>query len=143
MRNSIFALLQIKANPLTVNFDKRLVYEFSEHTIDNIVVMDVKTAYRFPGQQNCIMHELYNYNQANECKKQVFNISTTLWSFITPTPTIVYSLCHGQRNNAVLSNIGILHINSTCSVHTPEFILMHEQEKGVFMQTFIKAFKKP
>uniref|UniRef100_A0A1B0AEH6 Uncharacterized protein n=1 Tax=Glossina pallidipes TaxID=7398 RepID=A0A1B0AEH6_GLOPL len=61
---------------------------------------------------------------ANECKKDVFNISTTLWkelynnnswSFITPTPTIVYSLCHGQRNNSVLSNIGILDNNSTCS----------------------------
>lgn len=43
----------------------------------------------------------------------------------------VYSLCHVQRDNAILNNIRMLYTNFTCSVHTPEFIMTPEQEKEV------------
>uniref|UniRef100_A0A1A9X0X8 Uncharacterized protein n=1 Tax=Glossina brevipalpis TaxID=37001 RepID=A0A1A9X0X8_9MUSC len=116
-------------------------------SVNNKMIIDAKTAYHFSGQQNCIVSEIYHAGQAKQCPTQVVNVTQTIWKelynknswlFIAPTPTSVYSLCQGQRSDATLQNVGFLRINSTCSVHTPEFVLLPEQEREVFAEAFLK-----
>uniref|UniRef100_A0A1A9W982 Envelope fusion protein n=1 Tax=Glossina brevipalpis TaxID=37001 RepID=A0A1A9W982_9MUSC len=153
IENTLYAVLQIKPNPLAVD-DLQLFYELNQYDIDsvntvldNTMIIDAKTAYHFSGQQNCVVSEIYHAGQAKQCSTQVVNVTQTIWKelynknswlFIASTPTSVYSLCHGQRSDVTLQNVRILHINSTCSVHTPEFALMPEQESEVFVEAFLK-----
>uniref|UniRef100_A0A1A9X079 Uncharacterized protein n=1 Tax=Glossina brevipalpis TaxID=37001 RepID=A0A1A9X079_9MUSC len=122
MEYTLYAVLQIKPNPLAVNYDLQLFYELNQYDIDsvntvldNTMIIDAKTAYHFSGQQNCIISEIYHADQAKQCPPQVVNVTQTIWKelynknswlFIAPTPTSVYSLCHGQRKEESCSEPG-------------------------------------
>ncbi|XP_031346826.1 uncharacterized protein LOC116173472 [Photinus pyralis] len=97
---------------------------------------------------NCIINEMYNRTEKNQCSIQQHHFQdivwkqlymTNTWMFVTAQPTRVAVTCNNKRQDVVLNATGILKVSQDCLVQTRRNILNPKRDFDTsVLGTYIK-----
>ncbi|CAD7092585.1 unnamed protein product [Hermetia illucens] len=154
LNNNLFVIPEIHEGILGLNYDEQLYFEISREELDNSFALNT-TSYMiqlralYNIQMNCLITQVYNSYEGKNCSTQHFQMQSIIlkklytpnpWIYATPSPTVAYALCNGQRSEIVLKEEGIIQLTSDCSLTMKEIILLSEQRD---LSATLKVYFKP
>ncbi|CAD7076837.1 unnamed protein product [Hermetia illucens] len=156
LNNNLFVIPEIHEGILGLNYDEQLYFEISREELDNSFALNttsymiqLRALYNIQMHPNCLITQVYNSYEGKNCSTQHFQMHSIIlkklytpntWIYATPSPTVAYALCNGQRSEIVLKEEGIIQLTSDCSLTTKEIILLSEQRD---LSTNLKVYFKP
>ncbi|CAD7078711.1 unnamed protein product [Hermetia illucens] len=155
----MYAVVDFSSKFLAIDYNKQLYYELDEATFnratrinDTLYIINVNTIYEFRGSKNCVIHEIFSSMAGKGCISKIFALNSTVWIalhnknswiFLSHRPITIFTLCHGVRHEYSLKDSGIIQLPPSCSLHTPQFVLISDQEeKGSTFSVYFKP-KEP
>ncbi|XP_031359034.1 uncharacterized protein LOC116182632 [Photinus pyralis] len=160
IENSTFWTLNVNEEMLAVDYNNQLYFEISNEEFKDCLqtnkhnfICAPTMVKKIEENKNCIIDEVYNRTEINQCNIQQHEIqgliwkqlyATNTWMFITNQSTRIAISCSGERQEITINATGIIRISQDCLLKTKKSILNPKRDKKLsVLGSYIKQFNKP
>ncbi|XP_031342802.1 uncharacterized protein LOC116170471 [Photinus pyralis] len=160
IENSTFWTLNVNEEMLAVDYNNQLYFEISNEEFKDCLqtnkhnfICAPTMVKKIEENKNCIIDEVYNRTEINQCNIQQHEIqgliwkqlyATNTWMFITNQSTRIAISCSGERQEITINATGIIRMSQDCLLKTKKSILNPKRDKKLsVLGSYIKQFNKP